>query len=154
MGSRSDSPRPAADDTAAPKMTYLVGRLHRALRKRIGDALRPFELSVAQYTTLSVLMTRGQLSNAALANRAFISPQAMNEVVQTLEARRLVTRRADSSHGRIVHLLLTARGLDVVRKCDAAVAGLEHAMLEALPATQRNALRAALVKCTQALESG
>jgi DNA-binding MarR family transcriptional regulator len=133
-------------------VTYLVGRLERALRRRLNETLSPFKLSVAQYTTLSVLHLRGELSNAQLANRAFISPQAMNEVVQGLETRKLVTRRASTSHGRIVQLLLTARGLAMMRQCDAAVCELEESMLGDLTAPERKTLQTALATCTQALE--
>ena len=108
------SARRPAPDAARPRVTYLVGRLNRVLRRRLGEALTPYKLSVPQYTTLSVLHARGNLSNAELAKRAFISPQAMNEVIQGLEARKLVARQASASHGRIVQLLLTQQGLDVM----------------------------------------
>lgn len=142
----------ASHEPSSPRVTYLIGRLERALRKRITDAVSPLELSVAQYTTLSVLQSRGQLSNAQLASRAFISPQAMNEVVQGLEARKLVTRRPDPSHGRIVQLALTARGSDVLRQGDAAVRALEQSMLSSLTEIDRERLRTALIACTQVLE--
>src|SRR5262245_42781663 len=150
--------RPAAGrrtgraEPARPRVSYLVGRLDRALRRRMNEALAPSGLSLAQYTVLSVLQSRGGLSNAQLANRAFITPQAMNEVVQMLEAQKLVTRRQDPSHGRIVQLTLTARGLEVLRGCDAAVRALEQSMLGPLPEAGREALRAALNVCIQTLE--
>ena len=146
-----DLPREAPGD--APRVAYVIGRLERALRKRISEALLPFKLSVAQYTTLSVIRTHGESSNADLATRAFISPQAMNEVVQTLEQRKLVTRRPDPSHGRIVRLLLTKHGRDVLNECDVAIRRLEQVMLAGLSAPQREALRTTLLGCAQALEA-
>ena len=142
----------ASPDPARPRVTYLVGRLNRVLRRRLGDALAAFKLSVPQYTTLSVLHARGNLSNAELAKRAFISPQAMNEVIQGLEARKLVTRQASASHGRIVQLLLTPRGLKVMHDCDAAVHRLEQAMLSGLPVLEKKMLAGALMACAHALE--
>jgi DNA-binding MarR family transcriptional regulator len=144
--------RPLPADSARPRLTYLVGRLNRVLRRRLGDALLPLKLSVPQYTTLSVLHARGNLSNAELAKRAFISPQAMNEVIQGLEARKLVTRQASAWHGRIVQLLLTQRGLDVMHQCDAAVHELEQTMLRGLSAAETKMLAAALSACAHALE--
>ena len=144
--------RTGAPEPQRPRVSYLVGRLDRALRRRMNEALSPSGLSLAQYTVLSVLQARGGLSNAQLANRAFISPQAMNEVVQTLEAQKLVTRRQDPSHGRIVQLTLTARGLDVLRTCDAAVRALEQSMLAPLSEAECEALRTALNNCIQTLE--
>jgi DNA-binding MarR family transcriptional regulator len=146
-------PVPGEAPGDAPRVAYLVGRLERALRKRISETLLPFKLSVAQYTTLSVIRTHSEASNADLATRAFISPQAMNEVVQTLERRKLVTRRPDPSHGRIVRLLLTMRGRDTLHECDAAVRRLEQLMLAGLGVAEREALRTTLLGCAQALET-
>jgi DNA-binding MarR family transcriptional regulator len=151
MGAPRLARRPAPD-TERPRLTYLVGRLDRALRKRIAEAVRPFGLSVSQYTVLSVLRTRGQLSNAQLASRAFITPQAMNEVVQALETQKLVTRRPDPSHGRIVQLTPTARGTETLRGCDAAVRALEKSMLADFSEAAREALRSSLSLCVEALE--
>lgn len=139
-------------DSDPPRAAYLVGRLERAVRRRISETLVPFKLSVAQYTALSVIRRHGESSNADLATRAFITPQAMNEVVQVLEQRKLVTRRPDPSHGRIVNLLLTKRGIEVLEECDAAVRRLEQTMLAGLTAPQREAFRDALLACAQALE--
>jgi DNA-binding MarR family transcriptional regulator len=136
-----------------PRVTYLIGRLDRALRRRISEALSPFELSVTQYTTLSVLHTRGPLSNAQLASRAFISPQSMNEMVQSLEARRFLTRRADPAHARIVQLGLTTAGVEIVKRCDSAVRQLEQTMLSCLAAAEQEALRESLDACVKMLEA-
>jgi DNA-binding MarR family transcriptional regulator len=139
-------------EAAEPRVAYMVGRLERVLRKRITATLLPLKLSVAQYTALSVIRRHGESSNADLATRAFITPQAMNEIVQVLEQRKLVTRRPDPSHGRIVNLMLTKRGLEVLSECDAAVRRLEQTMLARLTASQREDLRDTLLACAQALE--
>lgn len=141
-----------SSEPARPRVTYLFGRLNRVLRKRLGEVLRPFDVSVAQYTTLSVLHVRGNLSNAELAKRAFITPQAMNEVMQGLEARKLVSRRPSSSHGRIVQLLLTRRGLDLLDECNRAALQLEQWMLAGLSGRDGERLGEALQLCIKALE--
>jgi len=148
---RASSPD-SRPDPSRPRVTYLVVRLNRVLRRRLAETLAPFKVSVPQYTTLSVLHARGNLSNAELAKRAFTSPQAMNEVIQGLEARKLVARKASASHGRIVQLLLTQRGLDLMHDCDAAVSRLEEAMLSGLTVLEGKMLRSALSACAQALE--
>jgi DNA-binding MarR family transcriptional regulator len=144
--------RPAAEAAVMPRTTYLVGRLERVLRRQLAELLIPVKLSVAQYTTLSVLQARGYRSNAELAKRAFISPQAMHQVMQGLERRKLVSRLASQSHGRIVQLLLTPKGVELMRDCDAAVNQLELKMLKCLSIPESKLLRAALAACTHALE--
>jgi DNA-binding MarR family transcriptional regulator len=152
MAGNRNAKKASPEVSERPRVTYVIGRLDRALRRRMGEALSPFSLSVTQYTTLSVLHTRGQLSNAQLASRAFISPQSMNEVVQGLEALKLVTREADPSHARIVQLGLTALGVELLRQCDAAVKQLEQSMLARLSPEARELLRDSLNECVQALE--
>src|SRR3954462_12780026 len=93
-----------------PRVSYLVGRLDRILRRRLGDALAPHGLSLPEYTTLSVLRARPGPSNAQLARRSLITPQAMNEVLARLEGRGLVRREVDPAHARIRRARLTAAG--------------------------------------------
>ena len=69
-----------------------------------------------------------------------------------LEALKLVTRRQDPSHGRIVQLTLTSRGLGTLRECDAAVRTLEQSMLARLSEPERKTLGTALNACIQTLE--
>lgn len=129
-------PHPHADD-ASVGIAYLIGRLHRLLRRRLGEALSPLELTVQQYTVLSVLGRRGQLSNAQLAERAFVTPQTANELVKAMEANAWIERSPHPRHGRVIQLDLTPRGREVLTAAHAATAELEAAMVAALPAQQR-----------------
>jgi DNA-binding MarR family transcriptional regulator len=128
----------------APRIAYLVGRLDRLLRHSLGDALTLHGLSLADYTTLSVLRDRGGLSNAQLARRSLITPQAMNEVLARLERRGLVQRSADRVRGRIRPATLTARGEATLRAADADVDVAERALLRGLSASDRKLLRTLL----------
>src|SRR5919201_3355208 len=115
-----------------PRISYLVGRLDRALRRQLDRVLRTQDLTVRQYTTLSVLRARAGLSNAQLARRSLITPQSMNEVLAVLAERGLVRRTPDESHGRVIRTELTPAGIAVMRACDAAVDALEAQMLAEL----------------------
>jgi len=128
-----------------PRVSYLVGRLDRLLRRRLGDALAPHGLSLAEYTTLSVLRGRDGLSNAQLARRALITPQAMNEVLVRLESRRLVRRRPHLQHGRVRPAELTKAGERVLAGADRDVDEVERAMLRSVETRSlRSLLRDAL----------
>ena len=80
-----------------PRTSYLVARLDRLVRSQLSDVLELFDLSVPQYTLLSVLEHRPGLSNAQLARRSYITAQAMHQVVNGLEERGLITRREISA---------------------------------------------------------
>jgi DNA-binding MarR family transcriptional regulator len=139
---------------AHARIAYSVGRLDRALRQRMGKVTARHGLTVAQYTVLSVLAARGSLSNAQLARRSLVSPQAMNEIIEAMAAKRMVVRRPDPQHGRIVQIGLTARGESVLARCDAAVQALEGEMLAGLNETQRRQFQTLLRSCILTLEIG
>src|SRR3954451_10526550 len=124
-----------------PRVSYLVGRLDRILRRRLGDALAPHGLSLPEYTTLSVLRARPGLSNAQLARRALITPQAMNEVLARLERRGLVRREVDPAHARIRRARLTAAGETLLAAADAATAPVEEALTPGLRESLADVLR-------------
>ncbi len=134
-----------------PRVAYLVGRLDRVLRRRLGAALDPHGLSIAEYTALCVLRGAAGLSNAQLARRSLITPQAMNEVIARLEERRLVRRRPDPDHGRIRPAELTRAGERALARADDAVDGVESAMLGGLPARDRARLADLLAAALQGL---
>jgi DNA-binding MarR family transcriptional regulator len=123
-----------------PRVSYRVGRLDRLLRRHLAEALDPHGLSLAEYTTLSVLAARTGLSNAQLARRSLITPQAMNEVLARLEARDLVRRRTDPAHARIRRAELTDDGKRVLAAADAGVDAVEARMLDELSDEERNRL--------------
>ena len=145
----SSSERAASE----PRVSYLVGRLDRALRRRLDEVLEPAGLSVRQYTTLSVLRARSGLSNAQLARRSLMTPQSMSEVLAALSARGLVSR-VPEPHGRVMRTELTPGGAELLDSCDRAVDGLEEQMLTELPAAQRAGLLAALLSCARGLGAG
>lgn len=148
--------RPGAARSAPPgapsRMTYAIGRLERAVRRELGRVTRRFGLTVAQYTALSVLKARGGLSNAQLARRTFVSPQAMNEIIQAMSRQALLAREPHRDHGRIVLIRLTAQGERVLASCDREVERLEQLMLRSVSRTGRARFQALLGACTEALE--
>jgi DNA-binding MarR family transcriptional regulator len=137
---------------AQTRIAYAIGRLERAVRQRLAAVTRRFGLTVAQYTALSVLHARGELSNAQLARRSFVTPQAMNEIVKALATAAVVAQRPHALHGRIVQIRITPKGEQALAKCDAAVQRVEQAMLAQLSARERGRLRELIWMCIEGLE--
>ena len=137
-----------------PRISYLIGRLDRALRRSLDQVLGPQELTVRQYTTLSVLRARDGLSNAQLARRSLMTPQSMNEVLSGLVERGLVRRTPASDHGRVIRTELTAAGISALEACDEAVDRLETQMLGELDAGERATLAVGLRSCARRLGAG
>lgn len=137
-----------------PRLSYLVGRLDRVLRRRLNDALRPHDLTIPEYTALSVLQALGGLSNAQLARRSLITPQSISEVLAGLVERGYIRRFAQPGHGRIVQSELTEAGREAFRAGSRAVEAVEREMLGELDARDAAALHAALHSCVRSLGGG
>ena len=146
----SASPQQAPE----PRLSYLVGRLDRALRLLIEDAVRPHGLTVPQYTALSVLQRQTGLSNAQLARRAMTTPQSMSEVIAALTKAGLIRREADPAHGRIMRTELTPAGQDVLARCEPLISEIESRMLAELSVGDRDRLPLLLRSCVRMLNSG
>ena len=153
----NDPPESAAapPEPVEPRISYVIARLERAVRAQINERLGPQGLTTLQYTTLSVLGSRGQpLSNAQLARRAYMTPQAMIEVLNALEEKGLVRRDPHPNHRRVYPASLTDEGRRVLAVCDVSVEKMEEEMLAGLDPAQRELLAQWLKECVRALHAG
>ena len=138
-----------------PRISYVIARLERAVRATINERVRPHGLTTLQYMMLSVLGACGHpLSNAQLARRAYMTPQAMIEVLNALERKGLIRRDPHPNHRRVYPASLTDAGRRVLRACDAAVEEMEEEMLNDLEPVERELLTEWLKKCVRALHAG
>ncbi len=137
----------------APRVGYLVYRVERRLRARLDEELRLHGVSTPEYVTLSLLRERDGMSCAQLARWAFVTPQAMNLVISALEKRRLIRRRPDPKHRRVLRASVTPRGLEVLEACDRSMDRIESDMLGDLPSETVEVVRAALGSCARSLEA-
>jgi DNA-binding MarR family transcriptional regulator len=144
-----------AETQSEPRVSYVAARLERAVRAGINERVRPHGLTTLQYTTLSVLGSRGRpLSNAQLARRAYMTPQSMIEVIDALERKGLIRRDPHPNHRRVYPATLTAKGRRVLAACNAAVDEMEEGMLTELSAEQRRLLLEWLKSCVRGLHAG
>jgi len=135
-----------------PRLSYLVGRLDRLLRRRLSAAVEPIGLTLPAYTALSVLRVHDGLSNAHLARLSLVTPQSMSEVLALLVDRGYVRRRAEPGNGRVIRTELTGAGSRALELGDRAVEQVEREMLGDLGVDEAAGLRAALLRCGRSLE--
>ena len=135
-----------------PRLSYVIGRLDRVLRRRLSAAIEPAGVTLPAYTALSVLRAQDGLSNARLARRSLVAPQSMNEVVTQLVEQGYARRRAEPGHGRVIRIELSEAGGRVLEECDRLVADVEQEMLGDIDADEAERLRDVLLRCGRALE--
>ena len=142
-----------AEENTVPRVGYLVYRVERRLRARLDEELRLLGVSTPEYVTLSLLRERDGLSCAQLARWALVTPQAMNLVISALERRKLIRRRPDPRHRRVLRATVTPKGLDMLARCDRSVDRIEADMLGDLPPDTVEVLRGALGSCAHSLQA-
>lgn len=116
--------------------SYLIGRAARISRSRLEGILADVDISLPELTALSVLASKPGLSNARLARRSLVTPQAMHKVMTSLEHRGLVTRTA--AGGRTLGADITVEGLAVLRKAEPLMRAAETEFLGRLEHDERD----------------
>jgi DNA-binding MarR family transcriptional regulator len=133
-------------------VAYIVGRLERAIRNRLYQALKPLDLTLGQYTALSVFYISGALSSTQLAERTMVSPQAANALIKKMEEKGLIARIPNPKHGRTININLTKEGKRLLTNCDKKVAKLEREMLKELSDKQIATLHHRLLNAVNVLK--
>jgi DNA-binding MarR family transcriptional regulator len=137
-----------------PSLVYVVGRVDQAVRTEMRKRLAEWDLSVPEYTTLSVLRRRPGLSNAQLARRTMVTPQSMIQILARLEERQLVAREVDPAHKRILRGALTREGEQLLAEADPVVQSLQDEMLLDVPDGQREIILDGMIKAMRRLSAG
>jgi DNA-binding MarR family transcriptional regulator len=133
------------------RVGYELKRAQQAFCQAADDALRQVGLSNAQYAVLAILEEAGALSGAELARRLFVTPQTINQLVASLQARALVGRAAHPFHGRILQTSLTDHGRSLLAEAHQRVRAIEARMVAGLSEEEQHELVRLLGACARAL---
>ena len=96
--------------STSTSLGYTLKKTQHALRMQMDELLKSLELTTPQYAVLSQLALNPGISNAQLARSSFVTAQTMHGIVSNLEKRRLLKRKRDPNHGRILSAELTKQG--------------------------------------------
>ena len=138
----------AEDATVAPqRLTYLVKQLQEAMRARLEEITQQSGLTPKQYTALSVLAKHPGISSAQLARLTFVTPQAANEMVATLEHKGFLKRSAHQGSRRRLEVGLTRAGVTALTRCNALVDQLERFVFRDVGRVEEAQFRRTLQRC-------
>jgi DNA-binding MarR family transcriptional regulator len=136
-----------------PSLIYVIGRVNQGIRREMRARLARVDLSVQQYTALSILRARPGLSNAQLARRSLIAPQSMLEVLAKLEARGLLKRDVDPGHSRILRAALTPKGRRLLERIDPAIEAIQDWLLADVSQADRHVMLQGMVSAMERLSA-
>src|SRR3954454_25056272 len=108
--SQADAPSVRALPPRTPSLLYAVKQLELAVRAHLDELLRPAAITVLQYTALTVLERRADLTTAELARNSFVTDQTMADMVTGLDDRGLIVRDTDPRDRRRRVIRLTPTG--------------------------------------------
>ena len=108
---RDESATDQAGDDALSEAFWAVAR---RLRERSQETLAPWDITPAHLRALRTLRRHGTMRLSELSDHLQIAPRSTTEVVDALEARDLVRRRADPGDRRATLVEVTEHGTDVL----------------------------------------
>jgi DNA-binding MarR family transcriptional regulator len=128
------------NDTPFAGVAAIVGTL-AAVETRLEEALEPLGLSLAKFKALHTLVTAGEpLPLRTLAAECACVRSNITQLVDRLEAEKLVMRTDDPSDRRSIRAELTAEGRARYKAGSRALQAAENEVLGHLPKGQREAL--------------
>lgn len=132
----------------------MLSTLGFTVSRRFHDVLVPLELEPSEFAVLrAVGFDEGQ-SQQALAEHLHISPSHMVSIVDELEKRKLVERRAFSGDRRVRTLHLTAAGKRLLAQAFELAKQFEQLISKPLTAQERTQLLDALDRIAEGLDLG
>jgi DNA-binding MarR family transcriptional regulator len=125
---------------------FALKQAQQALRNRMDSGLREIGLTTPQYAVLAFLKIEAGASNAALARRAFVTPQTMQAILAALERSGFIARTPHPEHGRVQNTELTASGREVLESASGIVADAEARLRKAATPLESDVVTAMLMR--------
>ena len=101
---------PAGDESLADAF----GAVARQLRDKSAETLAPWDITPAHLRALRMLSRHGTMRLSELSDRLQVAPRTATAVVDALEARGLVRRRADPGDRRAILVEVTEHGVAIL----------------------------------------
>ena len=118
------------------------------INDKLSEILRPFDLSAEQFNVLRIL--RGQKGNPAnmcvIQERMLAKTSNTTRLVDKLLLKELVTREVCSENRRKIEVLITQKGLDVLKNLDSKIVEYENSFSRNLNAEELDLLNQLLEK--------
>jgi DNA-binding MarR family transcriptional regulator len=111
---------PAQDPAGDDPLSEAFWAVARQLRERSQETLAPWDITPAHMRALRTLRRHGPMRLSALSEHLQIAPRSATEVVDALETRDLVRRRADPGDRRATLVEVTEHGAAVLAEIRAA----------------------------------
>lgn len=120
---------------------YLLRQASAANRLRMERALADLDVTLPQFVVLTMLGSYPGLSNADLARLAVLTPQTVSVIVANLERSGAIDRQPHPVHGRILNIVLTGAGRELLARCRERAMANEARLRKGLTKSEETAIR-------------
>jgi len=104
------APPEPADPAGDEPLSEALLAVARQLREKSAETLAPWDITPAQLRALRTLARHETMRLSGLSDHLQVAPRTATEVVDALQARGLVRRRADPADRRAILVEVTERG--------------------------------------------
>src|ERR1700742_2994654 len=144
---RTSSPmpnKPVTMDAVYTAPGYLFPRMQQIAVAIFVEECRNFDLTPVQYAALIAIHTHPGIDATRLSAVIAFDRSTLGNVIERLEAKKLIERKASAGDKRVKLLTLTRSGAALLREIAPAVEQAQARMLQPLKASDRKALMALL----------
>ena len=134
------------NETGKGQAAFLLAQLGAHAASQFAERLRGLELAPSDAGILRLLRMAAGLSQQELASKLQIHPSRLVAILDNLEKRRFVERRANPEDRRLYSLYLTKAGEEVLQKIGKVAREHQDALLSALSTEERDELANLLLK--------
>ncbi|MDR7235436.1 MarR family winged helix-turn-helix transcriptional regulator [Neobacillus drentensis] len=92
----------------------LLMQTSKAIQERIRDEMSKNKLSITEFSVLEVLFHKGKQTIQQIRSRILISSGSMTYVIDKLEQKGIIKRNDCREDRRVIHITLTAEGLELM----------------------------------------
>lgn len=104
-------------DRKCTNLPFLVlMQTSKAIHDRIKEEMAKNKLGITEFSVLEVLYQKGKQTIQQIGNRILISSGSMTYVIDKLEQRSLLSRKACPDDRRVIHVILTGSGIELMNK--------------------------------------
>ncbi len=134
-------------------ISCLMSQVTHAMEHEITQNLAAMNLTLLQLAALDELDRNASLSTADLARLTSVTPQNMSLAVSNLAKGGYLLRKPHPTNARVNRLVLTPRGLQILRKAAARARVIEAGMFGALSPREKDRFRTVLSGCLERINS-
>lgn len=110
---------------------FLLAKTHAGLRAAVDAALAPHDLTIVQFSLLTMLAVNPGKSSAELSRVFCVSPQSVAPLIGRLESEGYLERRPHPVHRRVIECWITPKGAAILDATRPVIAQVESHLLRA-----------------------